>query len=40
MYNITIPRKINPNNSIGVFEDLGDMYDQKDLDLFFSAYAS
>lgn len=39
MYNITISRNVNPKNSIGVFEDLGPSYDQKDLDLLFSAYA-
>jgi hypothetical protein len=39
MYDIQIPRKINPDNSIGVFEDLGDMFDQEDLDLFFAAFA-
>jgi hypothetical protein len=39
MYNITIPRQINPNNSMGIFEDLGDRYDQEDLNLFFAAFA-
>jgi hypothetical protein len=40
MYNITTgTRTINPNNSIGIFEDLGDKFDQQDLNSFFTKFA-
>lgn len=31
--------KVNPNNSLGIFEE-GDFYSQKDLDLFFTNFTS
>jgi hypothetical protein len=40
MYNITVTRKVNANNSMGIFEDLGDKYDQQDLNSFYSRFAT
>lgn len=39
MYNITEGTKAAPGNELGIFEDLGDVYSQEDLDFFFSAFA-
>jgi tripeptidyl-peptidase-1 len=35
LYNITKADKSAPGNELGIFEDLGDVYDQTDLNLFF-----
>ncbi|KAF2717180.1 subtilisin-like protein [Polychaeton citri CBS 116435] len=35
LYNITQNKKSVPGNDLGIFEDLGDVYSQTDLDLFF-----
>ena len=40
MYNITKAKKAAPGNELGIFEDLGDVYSQTDLDLFFATLAS
>ncbi|OOF99192.1 hypothetical protein ASPCADRAFT_140878 [Aspergillus carbonarius ITEM 5010] len=40
MYNITKGTTATEGNELGIFEDLGDVYSQEDLDLFFSALAS
>lgn len=37
MYNITKGDKSTPGNELGIFEDLGDVYSQADLDDFFSS---
>ena len=39
LYNITPADKAAPGNELGIFESLGDMYAQEDLDLFFAALA-
>lgn len=39
MYNITKGDKATPGNELGIFEDLGDVYSQEDLDMFFSTLA-
>ncbi|KAL6720032.1 Tripeptidyl-peptidase sed1 [Lecanora helva] len=39
LYNITTPTKAAPGNQLGIFEDLGDMYSQTDLNLFFASLA-
>ena len=39
LYNITKPTKANPNNKLGIFEDLGDVYSQTDLNDFFLTLA-
>ncbi|MCJ1231705.1 Tripeptidyl-peptidase sed1 [Toensbergia leucococca] len=40
LYNITTPDLApNPENSLGIFESLGDVYDQEDLNLFFESLA-
>ncbi|OJJ43932.1 hypothetical protein ASPZODRAFT_101669 [Penicilliopsis zonata CBS 506.65] len=39
MYNISEGTKATPNNELGIFECLGDIYSQEDLDLFFSTLA-
>jgi tripeptidyl-peptidase-1 len=39
MYNVTAPTKGVAGNEMGIFEDLGDKYSQKDLDLFFETLA-
>jgi len=38
-YNITRPTKAAAGNELGIFEDLGDMYSQTDLDEFFLTLA-
>jgi len=38
-YNITRPTKAAAGNELGIFEDLGDMYSQTDLNEFFLALA-
>lgn len=35
LYNITYPSTAAAGNELGIFEDLGDIYDQPDLNLFF-----
>ncbi|KAB8346134.1 hypothetical protein FH972_023180 [Carpinus fangiana] len=40
MYNITKATKAAPNNKLGIFEALGDVYSQEDLNLFFATLAS
>jgi hypothetical protein len=40
MYNISVTRKVHPLNSIGIFEDLGDKFDQADLTSFFGKFAT
>ncbi|OGM51265.1 aorsin [Aspergillus bombycis] len=39
MYNVTDGDKATKGNELGIFEDLGDIYSQDDLDLFFSTLA-
>jgi len=39
LYNITRGNKAAPNNHLGIFEDLGDVYSQTDLNDFFLALA-
>lgn len=40
LYNITVPNLTpNPANSLGIFESLGDVYSQEDLDMFFASLA-
>jgi len=39
LYNITAATKAAKGNELGIFEDLGDVYAQEDLDLFFAAFA-
>ena len=39
LYNITKPTKAAPGNQLGIFEDLGDMYSQTDLNDFFLTLA-
>ncbi|KAL9614182.1 MAG: hypothetical protein Q9167_001334 [Letrouitia subvulpina] len=39
LYNITKPTKAAKGNELGIFEDLGDMYAQEDLNLFFRTLA-
>lgn len=36
MYNVTKSDKATKGNELGIFEGLGDVYSQEDLDLFFS----
>ncbi|RAK86276.1 alkaline serine protease AorO [Aspergillus costaricaensis CBS 115574] len=40
MYNITKGTTSTKGNELGIFEDLGDIYSQEDLNLFFSNFAS
>ena len=40
LYNITTPTKSAAGNQLGIFEDLGDMYSQTDLNLFFATLAT
>lgn len=40
LYNITDGTKATPGNELGIFEDLGDVYSQEDLDLFFATFAN
>ncbi|GIK05611.1 tripeptidyl-peptidase sed1 [Aspergillus viridinutans] len=39
LYNITDGTKATKGNELGIFEDLGDVYSQEDLDLFFETFA-
>jgi tripeptidyl-peptidase-1 len=39
LYNLTGGTKATRGNELGIFEDLGDVYSQEDLDLFFSTFA-
>ncbi|KAF7586002.1 hypothetical protein BBP40_009725 [Aspergillus hancockii] len=39
MYNVSDGTKATKGNELGIFEDLGDVYSQEDLDLFFSTLA-
>lgn len=39
LYNITQGHKAHPGNQLGIFEDLGDVYSQEDLNLFFESLA-
>ncbi|KAK3672756.1 hypothetical protein LTR78_007342 [Recurvomyces mirabilis] len=39
LYNITKGTSAHPGNELGIFEDLGDIYSQEDLDAFFSNLA-
>ncbi|EAW16248.1 S53 family peptidase [Aspergillus fischeri NRRL 181] len=39
LYNITRGSKATKGNELGIFEDLGDVYSQEDLNLFFSTFA-
>lgn len=39
MYNITDGKSATKGNELGVFEGIGDVYSQTDLDLFFSTLA-
>jgi tripeptidyl-peptidase-1 len=38
MYNITAGHSATKGNELGIFEDLGDVYAQEDLDSFFSTF--
>lgn len=40
LYNITKGTTATPGNQLGIFEDLGDVYSQTDLDLFFTTLTS
>ena len=40
LYNITKPTKAAPGNQLGIFESIGDVYAQEDLDLFFLSLAT
>ncbi|EHL01600.1 putative Tripeptidyl-peptidase sed1 [Glarea lozoyensis 74030] len=40
MYNITPPVLAAPGNKMGIFEDLGDVYSQADLNSFYAKYAT
>jgi tripeptidyl-peptidase-1 len=39
LYNVTKATKAAAGNQLGIFEDLGDVYSQTDLDLFFATFA-
>jgi len=39
LYNVTAPTKAATGNELGIFEDLGDVYSQTDLNLFFASFA-
>lgn len=39
MYNITKGTTATKGNELGIFEDLGDVYSQDDLNLFFANFA-
>lgn len=39
MYNVTASKSAAKGNELGIFESLGDVYSQEDLDLFFSTLA-
>jgi len=38
MYNITAGTKAAVGNELGIFEDIGDVYAQEDLTLFFENF--
>ncbi|KAF2223360.1 putative alkaline serine protease AorO [Elsinoe ampelina] len=38
LYNFTAGTTATPGNELGIFEDLGDVYSQEDLDAFFTLY--
>lgn len=40
MYNITQGYSSTKGNELGIFEGVGDVYSQEDLDLFFSTFYS
>lgn len=40
MYNITQGHSATKGNELGIFEGVGDVYSQEDLDLFFSTFYS
>lgn len=39
LYKVPKATKAAPNNALGIFEDLGDVYSQTDLDLFWLTFA-
>ncbi|TVY36143.1 Tripeptidyl-peptidase [Lachnellula occidentalis] len=39
LYQVPIGSKADPSNALGIFEDLGDVYSQEDLNLFFATFA-
>lgn len=39
LYNVTAGTKAAAGNQLGIFEDLGDVYSQTDLNLFFASFA-
>jgi tripeptidyl-peptidase-1 len=39
MYNVSDGTKATKGNELGIFEDLGDVYSQEDMNLFFSTVA-
>lgn len=39
LYNITAPVLAASGNKLGIFEDLGDVYSQADLNSFWAKYA-
>jgi tripeptidyl-peptidase-1 len=39
LYNVSAPTKAATGNQLGIFEDLGDVYSQTDLNLFFASFA-
>lgn len=39
LYNVTAATKAAAGNQLGIFEDLGDVYSQTDLNLFFASFA-
>lgn len=39
MYNVSDGTKSTKGNELGIFESLGDVYSQDDLDLFFATVA-
>ena len=39
LYNLTKPTKAAPGNELGIFESIGDTYDQTDLNSFFASLA-
>jgi tripeptidyl-peptidase-1 len=40
MYNITAGHSATKGNELGIFEGIGDVYAQEDLDLLFSTFFS
>jgi tripeptidyl-peptidase I len=39
LYQVPAASKAVPSNALGIFGDLGDVYSQQDLDLFFTTFA-